>query len=471
MVQTHIKTLLCFRSTVQFCTQALNNNKKKDQVEPNPNRLTVDAINKNGHTALELAVLQMLENSKEDASSSSSSSSSSQNLLKIVDKLLSASASVHRVAQDTKLSLLQQAVIARSSSLVDSFLSRNADIHHRCAKDKTALHYATENQDVQIVKNLLEAGAVVNSQDSLTLTAPLHIACSNLHVELATIFINHHQQQQQNQQETTVGGGANVNVTNHNFQTPLHIVCDCAGGDDQTPIKSNILFSSSELNENNNNKYQIVLQRATTIGKLLLSKGARGNSCDRWRRTPLHYAAASDAIDLFRELLVKLSHQVWIKDENGSTPLHLACSHKSVNVAEFICGLIETRHQQGIDKTRSSKDIVLVLDELIAQGKEKIAAGSSRAVKAGAAYARPSDPLVQMNQKKFNMDQPPEGAAYAAARNILSAEDVSNELEGWRDGLKMKDKMGRTAMLLAAQAGSSEIGKLLSATQRLMMTK
>ena len=410
----------------------------KNAADGSLTRVVIDAENAAGLTPLECAVASAVAAAAAAKSRPDDDAAADANLA-IVAKLLLGSASVRRIAATSKLSLLQLAVTARSLDLVAAFIGKQADVHHRCAADRTALHYAVELREMAIVAELIASGAQVDAQESVALRAPIHIACAHLDTEMVALLL---------------ANGASVNVVDNDFRTPLQLCCDRA---------SSSSSSSPTLVPG-------ALDRATTIGRALLAAGAQPVVRDRWKRTPLHYACAADAVELVRDLLcVPGGIPVGQTDATLATPLHTAAMHGAVRVVDLLCGLIETRHAAGNDQVRTSREIVCALEAALAAGKALVAAGASRAVKAGAENARPTDPLVAMRRAQLALDL--EGAAATAARHILAAEDANSEAAQWRDGIRQRDGMGRTPTLIAAEAGCAQVAKRIAAALRVLAGK
>ena len=140
------------------------------------------------------------------------------------------------------------------------------------------LHMATYNENIQIVRILIEAGANVNIQNKVGDT-PLHLATNNENIHIIRILIE---------------AGADVNKRNNNGILPL----------------------DNNINkEYSNNNYSILI--------MLIRAGTDLNSQDNDGYTPLH--VATSAIDTYHvEILIQAGADKNVQNKNGDTPLHLA---------------------------------------------------------------------------------------------------------------------------------------------------
>ncbi len=100
---------------------------------------------------------------------------------------------------------LQEAVIAQDVAEVQIFLKGHADIHVKDENGKTALMYAAQSGNKEIVQLLLDAKASVGDMDPLKNT-PLFYAVNEGHVDVARLLLQN---------------GANINAVNYAGKTPL----------------------------------------------------------------------------------------------------------------------------------------------------------------------------------------------------------------------------------------------------------
>ena len=218
---------------------------------------------------------------------------------------------------------------------VKRFIDSGGDVNERIDQDgATRLHYAAENNNVELLVALVNAGADVNSKikDRLQSLTPLHYAVDGNAPEAINALIK---------------AGADINVRDKDGYTPLHralwrnsfeaidALVDAGADlnartvDGETPLIYAVTWMLAENNEaledalTYDDMPDIV---AYTIGTLLAS-GADANARDKDEFTALHHAACSneeDAVTIVSEL-IRGGADVNAKIEaTGVTPLHLA---------------------------------------------------------------------------------------------------------------------------------------------------
>ena len=145
----------------------------------------------------------------------------------------------------------------------------------RDSKGRTPLHFAAHNNNVDLVKFLLEheANTDVSDNDGHT---PLHMAVKNHRYDNIELLLKH---------------GANINSSGK------------PGGMKWTPLHSAITCDAEMM-------------------KFLLRKGANSNAKDWVSRTPLHWAVDSGYSEKV-EILLKSGANIKVKDKDGATALSL----------------------------------------------------------------------------------------------------------------------------------------------------
>ena len=86
-------------------------------------------------------------------------------------------------AQETGTSALINAIRNGDRSQVDTLLSTRVDVNGREGDGATALHWATHRNDLETVKDLIDAGADASASNTLGAT-PLWLAATNGSVEV-----------------------------------------------------------------------------------------------------------------------------------------------------------------------------------------------------------------------------------------------------------------------------------------------
>ncbi|MBC6416131.1 MAG: ankyrin repeat domain-containing protein [Bdellovibrionales bacterium] len=147
----------------------------------------------------------------------------------------------------------------------------NSEIHGR-----TALHEATFYNSKGVAEILLASGADVNARDSYGNT-PLHRTASFCNKEIAKLFL---------------ASGANVNARGSYGNTPLHELSTCfyeKYSDDRKAFAELLLASGAKINAKNNNGltalHQASIYGNTAFAEFLIERGAEMNEPDQNGKT------------------------------------------------------------------------------------------------------------------------------------------------------------------------------------------
>ncbi|CAH1401021.1 unnamed protein product [Nezara viridula] len=172
------------------------------------------------------------------------------------------------------------------------------------------LHYACENDHVEVVKLLLDSGANKSSAD-INGTTPLHIACRKGLLPIAELLLS--------------DPPAAVNQSDHSGYTALHL----AAMNGSLEI-AKLLLTLDADKEAKTIDFKTPLHLASREGHeaivhILLKKGAEKDAADIDDMTPLHFAARGRHVGVVREMIYFCTASVNRKNKNGSTPLHLVC--------------------------------------------------------------------------------------------------------------------------------------------------
>jgi ankyrin repeat protein len=158
-------------------------------------------------------------------------------------------------------------------------LEHGVDVNGQTVYDRTSLHEAAENTEVEVVRVLLEHGANVGAEDENGRT-PLHEAAD---YEVVRVLLEH---------------GANVGAEDKNGRTPLHTAVE---------------YGTVE------------------VVCVMLEHDPNVDAEDENGRTPLHEAAAHGMVEIMRVLL-EHDPNIDAEDKNGRTPLHEAATYLVVGV-------------------------------------------------------------------------------------------------------------------------------------------
>ena len=170
--------------------------------------------------------------------------------------------------------------------IVSDLIEQGADVNTHNKEGFTPIHYAAKNNSSEVCLILANNSALIDARDSYGNT-PLHTAVSWESVQAAKFLLFR---------------GANVHLRNLSGNTPLHTA---------------------------------VLQRDQNSVKMLIEYGASLESRDNVGRTPLLLATRKNYWEL-SELLISLGADFNARDNRGNTPLHEAIRNRN----EKICTIL-----------------------------------------------------------------------------------------------------------------------------------
>ena len=253
-------------------------------------------------------------------------------------------------------------IVASSEGHVDivrELLRAGADIHNKdSVLGRTALHYACNSGHILVVQLLLDRGSPLNEPDDYDNHTPLILAVYFGHEEVASELLQR---------------GADIHVkSKKNGRTALHIAClkghlkcaqvlldagsrlnepdDC---DNWTPLiiaayfghevfASELLQRGADIHVKSKEHGRTALYIACEKGHLkcvqvLLDAGSRLNEpddCDNW--TPL-ILAAYFGHEVFASELLQRGADIHVKSkEHGRTALHIACAEGHLKCAQVL---------------------------------------------------------------------------------------------------------------------------------------
>ena len=257
-----------------------------------------------------------------------------------------------------------------------------AEVTKKTRHGATALHLSSQYNQVEIVQLLLRHRDIDSNAVDLNGNAPLHMACSNGHVEPARLLLqsraNHLFKNLRGetplhlackwgseaivvlliQEGKKTGKGTGVNEVTREGNSPLHLTTTELVGyillKNGAKLTSESLFSSFFLSWSVNSLISTFrvqneagltpLHKACQTGnvglcELYLQGNARVNALDVGRRTPLH-SAVCEGHTMVAQLLVEKYHaDINARSRNGNTPLHAAAANGKDEVASYLLSL------------------------------------------------------------------------------------------------------------------------------------
>lgn len=195
---------------------------------------------------------------------------------------------------ETGLNLLQRLIEAQAWRCALYLVQQHCaklDINKKDSIQKTALHYACENNQVELAKQLISLRAKLDESDSKEMTA-FHIAVEKNNIELVQYFRNN------------LSAEIIVSIFQEHTLTPLHLAA-------QGPYEC----------------FSIVLQ---IISPSIL------NTKDNTGKTALHYAVTSPTSSQNTEALLNKHATINCEDYLGQTPLIIAIKKSNNDVATLL---------------------------------------------------------------------------------------------------------------------------------------
>ncbi|CAM6097004.1 unnamed protein product [Calypogeia fissa] len=226
---------------------------------------------------------------------------------------------------------LYPAVILGDLDRVRSLLTDpGLDVNVRGKSQMVPLHHATKTNHMEITKVLLAHPEIdVNARDKIQ-RSPLHMACKKGFTKILQMLLDCTQQR------------IDVNAQAKGGLTPLHLAAHYGHVDavvmlldhpdtDLNATTSEEKFTALHVCASGGNEKILTLileAHLRAAGKDISDDGVHLHSVvnaeDVVKRTPLHYAAVENRVEVVRELLNSRSVDVNAADRDGFTALHLA---------------------------------------------------------------------------------------------------------------------------------------------------
>ncbi|OXU26501.1 hypothetical protein TSAR_000955 [Trichomalopsis sarcophagae] len=227
------------------------------------------------------------------------------------------------------IKLLLQANAVVPASLIPSFddankeiikllLAHTVDIEKTDSNGMTYLHLAVKNNFPDIVELLLSKGSNIYAKTVLKLTA-MHIACQEKNITM--ILLNRHMNL--------------FPVKNGEKETALHFAVNF---EDLSIVK---LLVQEGACINASNKFGLtalhlaILKKKLDIVQYLIKSGADVNFATNDKRVPLHMAAECGSVEMVK-ILLENGAIVNKKTEFGITPLHTAVFTRRKEIVELL---------------------------------------------------------------------------------------------------------------------------------------
>ena len=202
-------------------------------------------------------------------------------------------------------------------SIVHIFFDKGTvDIDKRDAEGNTPLYYACRQGYRDVVSLLLDRGADATLANNRGET-PLHAAAQSGNKEIVALLAR---------------AGADLNATDCEGRTPLMALLDCKRTDAALCLMG--LGADTGLTDRSGHT---ALDYATAHGlREVVDLLAHEATCDARGNTALHQAVYNEQSEVLRTLLADSKAQLNAVNDEGETPLLLACGRSNLLVAELL---------------------------------------------------------------------------------------------------------------------------------------
>jgi ankyrin repeat protein len=247
-----------------------------------------------------------------------------------------------------------EAIGAGKIDEVEKFLAKTpGSINHKNEKGFSPLQFSLLKKQPKIAEMLLEKGAELNFQNPVNGLAPLHFAVGNDYSDLVNLLLDKgadvnikskegltplHTASQRglvNMIELLIKKGADIAAESKSMAYPLHF-----GASQLDPkILDSLILAKMDLSRAENDIGWAPLMVAASFGnepgfQFLLKKGAKATGMDKKKNTFLHHAVNGGNIKII-EYLLEQKADVNAKNEQGRTPLHIACGGDTLSFSSL----------------------------------------------------------------------------------------------------------------------------------------
>ena len=216
-------------------------------------------------------------------------------------------------------SLLHEACMSGSLALV-KILAVSATVHYRDINGNTPLHIACKNNFLKVATFLVEEfptqidPSIQNHNGNLA----LHIACGKRSLAL-----------------TKLVSSCDPNVINHAGNTPLHVACKQKA---VQCVKYLVEERGCDVSvQNGNGELPLHVAASTkSINAVKLVGYCEVNSTTESGDTPLHIACRKGNPKIVQYLVKELNCDPDIQNKYGELPLHIACTQASLEIVQLV---------------------------------------------------------------------------------------------------------------------------------------
>ncbi|XP_052699720.1 ankyrin repeat and death domain-containing protein 1A-like isoform X4 [Crassostrea angulata] len=324
--------------------------------------------------------------------------------------------------------------------------------------DRTALHWASANGNIDVIEKLVEDGADLESKDKYGMRPVLWAAWFG-HLEAIKVLIT---------------GGATPLCTNKQGMGILH----CAAQNNHVGVMNFIFESLENMNINEGEiTGRTPLHLASEAGHIeavmrLIDMSCDANARDKDGKTALHLAAEAGKSEVIRKLL-NLGVEVSDRDADGKTAMHIAAEEGHLNVIEVLFDFDAKADTETIKEmsplhfatSRGHSDIVTTLIEHGAQLDVVNFQGNTPLHLA--ALGNQSEVTKILIKKKCQVDIQNYRQQTALHIGVEAGyQDIVEILLGANASLDLREKLGKTPLQLAARGSFVAIVDMIIKAER-----
>ena len=229
----------------------------------------------------------------------------------------------------------------RGKAIIDALIYSGSNINKRNRYGTTALKLAVRRNNLDAVKSLLKAGALIEDPGQQECAMPLNDAIRNGNIDIVNAIIESDQyvNNRDNKGNTYLHQAIknnnvdiinlfipmNINVRNNDGNTPLHIIID------DTPFY--------KMTDNTSLYIRYIAKKSKNIKALISYDGPEIldiNIPNNHGETPLHRAVALNNLEIVNMLINVGQLNINVQNDEGHTPLYKAVLNKNVEIVKAL---------------------------------------------------------------------------------------------------------------------------------------
>lgn len=198
-------------------------------------------------------------------------------------------------------------------------LEKGADMNIKDWDLESPLHYAVRNHNLELVKLLIKNKINLESTNKIK-EAPLHLACTLNDKAIVSLLLEN---------------GAKIDEVNINGDTPLILACENASLEVIDLLLGRKVNLEAQNSDGNAALHVACMKNESGVVEKLL-KFIKPDPKNKGGMTPLHLACGRGDWESAKKLLESKADKT-IQDDLGNTPLHYACTQKSAEGVQLLC--------------------------------------------------------------------------------------------------------------------------------------